>query len=166
MDKNTLTQVNKDQLCLQKASKTHIAELQLWFTSQQAVLTWGGPKLSFPAAEHEFFEQLTGGEYTSLSLMMNKQLVGFGQYQIHPPFMHLGRLAINPHYRGLGLASILLKHLLDSGSMLSGVSRASLFVYTDNHIAYQTYVKRGFKKTLLPSGVNKMEGCDFLTLRV
>lgn len=161
-----LPSLDKKQLCLQKASKAHIAQLQLWFTSKQSLLMWGGPKLDFPATAEQFFEQLTVGEFASFSLMLNKQLVGFGQYQLHSPFMHLARVAINPQYQRLGFASVLLQHLLDRGGAQVGINQASLFVYIRNEVAYKTYIKKGFQKTALPCGIKKMNGCDYLTMRV
>ncbi|MFT4653304.1 MAG: ribosomal protein S18 acetylase RimI-like enzyme [Kangiellaceae bacterium] len=166
MDKNTLLSIDKNQLCLQKASKEHIAQLQLWFTSKRSLLMWGGPKLDFPASAEQFFEQLTAGEFSSFSLLLNQQLIGFGQYQLYSPFMHLARVAINPQYQRLGFASVLLQQLLDHGCEQGDINQASLFVYIKNQIAYKTYIKKGFQKTTLPNGITKTNDCDYLTMCV
>jgi ribosomal protein S18 acetylase RimI-like enzyme len=164
MDKNSLTGIAPGHVCLHKASKLHIAELQRWFTSEQSMLMWGGPALSYPSSELLFYEQLTSTKIQSFSLVLHHQLLGFGQYQLLPPFMHLGRLVINPQFRRLGLSSVLVRRLIESACALADLSQASLFVYESNYIAKRVYLKEGFKESTVPNGVKQIEGCNFLTL--
>jgi ribosomal protein S18 acetylase RimI-like enzyme len=164
MDKNTLPIINNERLCLKTATKSHISQLQSWFNDSDQVLKWAGPSFDFPATNAAFHQQLSAAGFTSFSLLHNDDLIGFGQYQLHSPFLHLGRLVINPKQRGNGLASILLAELIRQGAKQDTIKKVSLFVYVDNPVAYKAYIRAGFNKTAYPPGKQSIEGCDYLTL--
>lgn len=164
MDKNALPIINSESLCLKTATKSHISQLRLWFKDSGQVLKWAGPSFDFPATDAEFHERLSAVGFTSFSLLHNDKLIGFGQYQLLPPFMHLGRIVINPRLRGTGLGSILLSLLIEQGALQDTVKKVSLFVYVNNPVAYKAYLRAGFTKTAYPPGKQSIEGCDYLTL--
>jgi len=166
-----------ESLSLKRASKTHIAELQTWFNDSDQILMWAGPSLGFPLGKDDFREKLSELGFTSFALISNLQqkvsdsqqkenVYGFGQYQLHPPLLHLGRLAISPRHRGKGLASVLLNKLIKKGNRQGTITTVSLFVFVSNTAAYKAYLSAGFVKTANPTGKQIIEGCDYLTLNL
>ena len=166
MNKTALPIIVKESLCLEVSTKIHLSQLKSWFNDSQQVLEWAGPSFVFPASETSFIQQLSAPIFTSFSLTHNDDLVGFGQYQLHPPFLHLGRLAIKPIYRGNGLGHALLKALIDEGIKNDTIKTISLFVYNNNQIAYKVYKKAGFTKSVYPLGKQKIKDCDYLVLNL
>lgn len=164
MDKNTLPINRNLSLSLEKASKTHISLIRSWFNSHEQVREWAGPSFGFPTTSAEFYKQISQSEFTSFALVDGDNLIGFGQYQIHSNFLHLGRLAINPDHRGKGFAYHLLTALIDKGKEQNTIKKVSLYVYQNNLVAYKTYLRAGFSKSKLLNGKRPNEGCDFLTM--
>lgn len=165
MDKNALPKIVNDRLCLEASTYTHFSKIRSWFKDGKQIQEWAGSSFDFPASDASFTQQLNTPGFTSLSLMHDNYLVGFGQFQLHPPFLHLGRLTINPKLRSKGLAHVLLRHLIDEGSKTRTIKTVSLFVYESNEIAYRVYKKAGFVKCAYPLGKQKIQGCDYLVLR-
>lgn len=166
MDKNPFPIIVNKALCLEVSTNVHLSQIQGWFNNSQQVLEWAGPSLEFPSSDATFIQQLSAPGFTSFSLMHNDKLVGFGQYQLHPPFLHLGRLVINPGLRGNGLAHVLLKRLIDEGVKKDTIETVSLFVYQSNKIAYKLYRKAGFTEGVYPLSKQKIPGCDYLVLKL
>lgn len=153
-------------LSWETATKTHISQLQSWFNDSEQVLKWAGSSIDFPATDVSFYQQLSAAGFTSFSLSYDSNLIGFGQYQLHPPFLHLARLVINPKQRGKGYASLLISHLIEEGAKQGTIKKVSLFVYENNPVAYKAYTSAGFIKDKYPPGKQVIEGCDYLTLRL
>lgn len=164
MDKNDLPIIVHDELRLEVSTNTHLSQVQLWFNDNRQIREWAGYSFDFPTSNANFIQQLSAPGFTSFSLMHNEDLVGFGQYQLYPPFLHLGRLAINPKLRGNGFAHVLLQSLINEGAKKGAIKKVSLFVSQSNKIAYKVYTKAGFIKTVYPQGKKEIEGCDYLTL--
>jgi ribosomal protein S18 acetylase RimI-like enzyme len=165
MKNNTpLPNIVNEKLHLEVSTSTHLSLIQLWFTDREKVLTWAGQSFDFPTSNANFIQQLSAHGFTSFSLMLNEDLVGFGQYQLYPPFLHLGRLVINPKHRGNGFAHVLLQSLINEGAKKGAIKKVSLFVSQSNKIAYKVYTKAGFIKKVYPQGKREIEGCDYLTL--
>lgn len=164
MDKNTISVIEKEGLCLRSASKADIANVQTWFSDAQSVLSWGGPSLTYPISTTNFYLQLCRGNYDSFVMYAGAELVAFGQYQLHPPLVHLARLSVHPQHRGKGLASMLLQKLIEQALTRAQLNQASLYVYQSNHIARNLYIKMGFTKTNLPKSKRGLVGCDFMVM--
>jgi ribosomal protein S18 acetylase RimI-like enzyme len=163
-DNTPLPNIGNEQLRLEVSTSTHLSQIKLWLNDSQNVLEWAGQSFDFPTSNANFIEQLSAPGFTSFSLMRNDELVGFGQYQLHPPLLHIGRLVINPKLRGNGFAHVLLQGLINEGTKKGAIKKVSLFVYQSNKIAYTVYMKAGFIKTVYPNGKKEINGCDYLTL--
>ena len=107
--------------------------------------------MTFPMADEDFLTQLTAGHFNSSCLLnVEHQLVAFGQYYERLEHHHLGRLAVNPAFRGQGLAKILIAKLLEKAHLEKPAKGASLFVFRDNKVAYKCYQSLGFIETEYP----------------
>jgi ribosomal protein S18 acetylase RimI-like enzyme len=135
---------------LQRPTQRQITEMMSWFTSHQATTTWSGPGFQYPFTTSSFIRDLKCSTLASFCLVDGQSLVGFGQYYDRLGHVHLGRLVINPQFRGQSLAAKLIAALIKHGQASLGLEKASLFVYQQNTKAVASYVKAGFKNTVYP----------------
>lgn len=152
----TITPANEQQ-CLQ---------VKNWFADHHAIYTWGGPNMTYPMSNKTFLKLLSDKHFNSFCLLNDKQqLLAFGQYYRRLEHHHLGRLAVNPIFRGKGLAKILINALLEQAYLHdSSAKGASLFVFRDNEIAYRCYQSLGFVETDYPEPhfPGNMENCAYM----
>ena len=140
----------------------HIEELRNWFPSSAALLAWGGPNMTFPNTPDSFTRELHLNALSSFALLDGDMLAGFGQYYERLGHCHLGRLAINPTQRNLGLGQILINSLRQRGEAQLGLEKSSLFVLQDNHQAIRAYRNAGFTKADYPEPM-PLENCLYMT---
>jgi ribosomal protein S18 acetylase RimI-like enzyme len=145
----------------------HYLQVKSWFSSHQEIYTWGGLKMTYPMTDKSFLKLLTADHFKSFSLLNNKQqLEAFGQYYTRLGYRHLGRLAVNPKYRGQGLAKVLITKILEQAFLAQPAKGASLFVFKDNIVAYQCYQSLGFIETDYPEEPfpSYMQNCAYMVL--
>jgi ribosomal protein S18 acetylase RimI-like enzyme len=138
-----------------------------WFSNRKQIYAWGGPNLTYPMSDENFLKLLTADHFKSFGLLNDEQqLVAFGQYYRRLDYHHLGRLAVNPKYRGQGLAKILITKILEQAFLQQSAKGASLFVFKDNIVAYQCYQSLGFIETDYPEDPfpGNMQNCAYMVL--
>ncbi|GEM_PF-6729581 len=166
MDQNAVS-VNLDDsgYFLQAATLNHTKHLFEWFRDPIEFTTWAGPKLEYPSTPEALHLSLsqTGFQYFALC-NSGENVVAFGQLQLLPESLHLGRLAVHPSYRGKGLSYKLLNHLIYKAYSLANFEEVSLFVYESNDVAIKSYKKFGFKEAEWPSYVKHMPSCLYMTM--
>jgi ribosomal protein S18 acetylase RimI-like enzyme len=138
-----------------------------WFSNHQQLCSWGGPNMTYPMSDEIFLKLLTADHFKSFGLLNDEQqLVAFGQYYRRLEHHHLGRLAVNPNYRGQGLAKILITKILEQAFLQQSAKGASLFVFKDNTVAYQCYQSLGFIETEYPEQPfpGNMQNCAYMVL--
>ena len=147
-----------EQQCLQ---------VKYWFSNHQEIYTWGGPNMTYPMSDNNFLKLLTADHIKSFGLLNEQQqLLAFGQYYRRLEHHHLARLAVNPQYRGQGLAKILITKILEQAFLAQSAKGASLFVFKDNTAAYQCYQSLGFIETDYPADPfpDNMQNCAYMVL--
>tara|TARA_R110000868_G_scaffold215046_3_gene465138 strand:+ start:1652 stop:2128 length:477 start_codon:yes stop_codon:yes gene_type:complete len=138
-------------MTLTNPTEHHYLQVKSWFKDHQTIYTWGGPNMAYPMSDENFLKVLTTDHFTSFCLLNDaQQLVAFGQYYRRLEHHHLGRLAVNPKYRGQGLAKILIIKVLEQAFLQQSAKGASLFVFKDNIVAYNCYQSLGFIETDYP----------------
>lgn len=172
MDKNDI-QVGSD-LELKTAAKDDFAAVANWFVGIKSVSAsqvskfvrqWAGPNIASPCSANQLALHISAGQYQSFVLNQHTNIIGFGQIQLIKRRAHLARLAINPNFRGRGLARRLLSELIENAQQQIDLKEVSLFVYSENTIAIACYEKFGFAESATPTGINAVVGCRFMTLR-
>lgn len=147
---------------LVKPEHQHIVELMSWFNSELQTVSWGGPHFNYPFTLNSFTNDLKLNELHSYTLLNNNnELVGFGQYYLRLGKCHLGRLVINPAYRGQGLSSVLISLLIEVGTVELNTNACSLFVYEYNRVAIASYQKLGFSFSEYPEDL-ALDGCLYM----
>jgi ribosomal protein S18 acetylase RimI-like enzyme len=164
MDKNALS-INSanDNLTLRPTQKSDVEIVFSWFRNEKAFETWAGPRIRYPQQADELYELLQQHGYYLYSLISEKgTLLAFGQIQLLPNCLHLGRLAVNPDFRGKGISYKLIDKLASQGKKLGNFTHLSLFVYTSNNRAIHTYKRFGFVQHAWPKGLNSIDNCLYM----
>lgn len=150
-------------LTLETAQEAHIQVLEGWFQDPESCTAWGGPEFRFPFTPETFREDLRLTVLPSHALVSAAgDLLGFGQYYLRSGRCHLGRLAIAPHCRGMGVGSHLIRHLATLGCQRLGVEECSLFVLETNIAALRLYLRLGFAPAPSPEPDPRLAGCLYL----
>jgi ribosomal protein S18 acetylase RimI-like enzyme len=154
-------------LTLTNPTGQHYLQVKSWFNDHQTIYAWGGPNMAYSMSDENFLKVLTADHFTSFCLLNDEQqLLAFGQYYRRLEHHHLGRLTVNPQYRGQGLAKILITKILEQAFLQQSAKGASLFVFKDNTVAYQCYQSLGFIETNYPEQPfpGNMQNCAYMVL--
>jgi len=135
--------------------ESHIQEMMNWFSSEKDLTDWSGPNFRYPYDLPSFTEDLKLSSLRSFSLVSNKaEFLAFGQYYQRLDKCHLGRLIVNPEFRGKGIAAELMRQLCQQGINELNVTACSLFVLAHNEYAIQAYKKFGFSFADYPDEIS------------
>jgi ribosomal protein S18 acetylase RimI-like enzyme len=149
------------------ANDADIKAIRSWFTTQRKRVSWGGPTMKNATSADDFAKELNLHGFKSFSLYEDDELVGFAQIQKHASkHCHIGRLAIHPKKRGLGLSHTLQSHIFKTIQKEFRSNTISLFVYFSNSYAHHSYMKNGFVSTAVPKGMVLPAGCDYMLKRL
>lgn len=143
-------------------TKTHIEPLTSWFQDEVSLAKWSGPGFRYPFTEDTFFQDLNTEKLASFCLLSEQgEFVAFGQFYNRLDRIHLARLVVNPDFRGKGVATRLIDHLISQGNKQLQLNSASLFVLSDNLSAITAYEKSGFKISRYPTLI-PLENCEYM----
>lgn len=129
----------------------HFATLVRWFSSEEEVVQWGGPGVSFPLDASQLDVML--GETRArppgrLAWMAEGRDRMVGHAQLGLDWRNgnalLARVAVAPDERGRGLAAAMLRQVIGCGFALPGFERIELNVYSFNTPAIRLYERLGF----------------------
>ncbi|WP_457588010.1 GNAT family N-acetyltransferase [Ensifer canadensis] len=139
------------QISLRSFLPQDAAQLSAWFPSAEALTQWGGSGLSFPldAAQIAEMHASTLGDAPArwmFSGVVDGDLAGHAQVALDwdNGVGRLSRVAINPRFRGHGLAQPFLQRIIERFFADVHFERLELNVYTFNTAAIRTYLKLGF----------------------
>ncbi len=140
----------------------HLTEMMSWFSNEQELTDWSGPNFRYPYSLASFTEDLKLNTLNSFALVSNKsEFIAFGQYYQRLGRCHLGRLIVNPKFRGKDIASELMLNLCKFGIKALQVDECSLFVLAYNSNAIKAYEKFGFQFAKYPDEI-PMENCLYM----
>jgi ribosomal protein S18 acetylase RimI-like enzyme len=106
--------------------------------------------VGFPINRQSLSSAIGLAEGNAFSLVVEEDLVAFGQLMRKDSRRgHLGRLIVNPAFRGKGYGETLVRALLDRARRDS-FERVSLNVDVENVVAVSLYVKLGFADVRRP----------------
>lgn len=146
-------------------SESHLLEMMTWFSDEQELSDWSGPNFRYPYNVSTFAADLKLSTLSSFSLVSNDaEFVAFGQHYQRLGKCHLGRLIVNPKFRGKGKASELMRLICESGLKKLEVKECSLFVLAHNKYAIKAYEKFGFILAKYPEKI-ALENCLYMVKR-
>jgi ribosomal protein S18 acetylase RimI-like enzyme len=139
-----------------------LVELMSWFSSEEQLTVWSGPNFSYPFDLKSFKRDLKLNMLSSFSMVSSEDdLLAFGQYYLRLGKCHLGRLVVNPHFRGKGVVASLIVQLSVLGKSDLNTQSCSLFVLDHNKSAIKAYTKLGFCITDYPEKI-ALENCLYM----
>lgn len=142
--------------------ENHLLEIMSWFSSEKELTDWSGPNFRYPYDISSFVEDLKLNTLSSFSLVSDEfEFLAFGQYYERLGKCHLGRLIVNPKFRGKGIASELMFNICELGLKDLKVKECSLFVLAHNKYAIQAYEKFGFSFVNYPDEIS-LENCLYM----
>ncbi len=148
---------------LETFDDAHLLKLMSWFPDRISCHTWGGVEFRFPFTEASFREDAKLSSLPSWALFHDHgALAGFGQFYLRVGRCHLGRLAIAPDSRGMGLGSTLVRELCRRGAAALGVASHSLFVIPENARALRLYQRLGFAPVPYPEPTPALTGYIYM----
>ena len=128
-------------------------ELKSWFSNEAALIQWGGPDVRFPLDRDQVSAMLAEGEGGQpkrwlFNGLEDGAIVAHAQSAMdwRHGVARLGRVAVNPAFRGKGFAVPFLQKLIDRIFDEPIFERVELHVYTFNTVAIRTYEKLGFQQ--------------------
>lgn len=150
------------KLSLTEPTSRHYSGLTSWITDAEACVHWAGPGINFPLSAEDLPVLLDEQDSRSYSLTdADDELMGFGQFWPRDSkTVHLGRIIINPLFRGQGLGKAMLQLLIAEASQRHQPETFTLNVLRDNPRAKFLYRKMGF----VPLEYNSMPDMVFMAL--
>ena len=147
---------------LTQPSDANFIEIMSWFSTEEELSIWSGPGFRYPFDLSSFKNDLKLDSLKSFSLVsVEGNLLAFGQYYLRLDKCHLGRLIVNPNFRGQGIASHLIQKLGVLGKTELKTDSCSLFVLGHNKSAIQAYTKLGFSMVDYPDEI-PLEDCLYM----
>lgn len=145
-----------------KPLNNHLLEMMSWFSSEHELIDWSGPNFRYPFNLPSFVEDLKLSTLSSYALVSNEsEFLAFGQYYQRLGKCHLGRLIVNPKFRGKGIASKLMYNICELGLKELEVKECSLFVLVHNEKAIKAYEKFGFSFANYPDKM-PLDNCLYM----
>jgi ribosomal protein S18 acetylase RimI-like enzyme len=142
--------------------ESHLLEMMNWFLTEKELMDWSGPNFRYPFNKSSFIEDIKLDTLNSFSLVSKKsELLAFGQYYQRLNRCHLGRLVVNPEYRGQGIAFELMRRICEVGLKELKVEECSLFVLSHNESAIKAYTKFGFRLDNYPDEIS-IKNCLYM----
>lgn len=134
------------KLSLTEPRTHHYASLSSWISDAESCVHWAGPDLGFPFSAEALPKLLQMTDSESYSLTdADEDLMGFGQFWPRDTdTVHLGRIIINPLYRGQGLGKALIQLLIIEATERHQPETITLNVLRNNPRAKFLYQKMGF----------------------
>ncbi|GLR69581.1 GNAT family N-acetyltransferase [Agaribacter marinus] len=147
---------------LTEPSDENCIELMSWFSSEEELSSWSGPNFRYPFTLSTFKSDLKLDTLNSFSLISKEgDFLAFGQYYLRLGKCHLGRLVVNPNWRGQGIVSTLANQISDMGKENLKVDSCSLFVLGHNERAIKSYKKMGFSIAEYPEKI-PLKNCLYM----
>lgn len=94
---------------------------------------------------------------------LHGRVIGFCNYWLVPPELHLHVIATRPDHRGRGVGSALIRHVLDTAAR-EGCGLAMLDVRASNAAAIRLYQRAGFATVHIRSRYYSDNGEDALVM--
>ncbi|MFQ3196640.1 MAG: ribosomal protein S18 acetylase RimI-like enzyme [Paraglaciecola sp.] len=158
------TKINMNRL-LSNPSDGHITQIMTWFANEAQLKIWSGPNFRYPFYFTSFKSDLNLTSLNSFSLLSSQNdLLAFGQYYFRAGKCHLGRLVVNPAFRGQAIVAELINGLSIAGKKELQVNACSLFVYNHNTNAIKAYEKLGFQVETYVEDI-PLENCVYMVKR-
>ena len=130
----------------------YIPDIVSWIKSESDMIQWAGRIFNWPMTQKQFKEHVREGKNHPQTLfpfvtVKNDRLIGYCELSsFHRPTNQasLTRVIISPDHRNKGIASVMIKEVLNFGFGTLDLNRVALGVFDFNETAIKCYKKLGF----------------------
>lgn len=130
----------------------YIPEIVSWIKSESDMVQWAGQVFTWPMTQKQFKEHIREGKKQPQTLfpfvmVKDSSLIGYCELSsFHRPAdkASLTRVIISPEYRNKGMATTMIKEVLNFGFETLDLNRVSLGVFDFNETAIKCYKNIGF----------------------
>lgn len=130
-----------------------------WIVTADQCEAWSGDLVRFPFVGNSISEDIEFPLHQHYVVRREGKMLAFAQLRnISASNVHIGRLIINPDFRGQGLAAKFLNCLIDEAKGLNfNVTLITLNVLENNLTALKIYAEQGFEQfCFLPPNIIQM----------
>lgn len=129
-------------------SLTHLNTVKKWVITQAHCTAWAGDIVRFPFVGTSLEDDIEFSRHQHFIIKIADELAAFAQLQtVNPQHTHIGRLIINPKFRGQGIAPKFFKMLIDKAREQNPqIKLITLNVLETNYTALKIYANQGFEQ--------------------
>ncbi|PCI88171.1 MAG: hypothetical protein COB24_03510 [Hyphomicrobiales bacterium] len=129
-------------------SLSHLNTVKSWVSSKAECSAWAGDIVRFPFADTSLEDDIEFTQHQHFIIKIADELASFAQLQtINPHHAHIGRLIINPKFRGQAIAPKFFKMLTDIAHEQNPLIKLiTLNVLSTNLTALKIYANQGFEQ--------------------
>lgn len=119
-----------------------------WVSNRAQCTAWAGDIVRFPFLGNSLADDIEFTQHQHFITKTDDELTAFAQLQtVNPHHAHIGRLIINPKFRGQGIAPQFIKSLADKArAQCPNLKLITLNVLENNLIALKIYAAQGFEQ--------------------
>ena len=130
----------------------HIPDIVSWIESESDMVQWAGSVFTWPLTQKQFKEHLEKGKKQPQTLypfvlVKDDRVMGYcelSDFHRHTNKANLTRVIISPADRNKGIATVMIKEVLNFGFETLDLNRVALGVFDFNKAAIKCYEKIGF----------------------
>lgn len=129
-------------------SLSDLETVKNWVTSKAQCTAWAGDIVRFPFVGTSLEDDIEFTQHQHFIITIADELAAFAQLQtVNPQHVHIGRLIINPSFRGQGIAPKFFKMLTDKACTQNPqIKLITLNVLETNLTALKIYAAQGFEQ--------------------
>lgn len=136
---------------IEKFNQKDISSLLKWLegTNDRFLYQFAGPKYHFPLTEQQLIQTIETKEFMPFKAidLNSQEIVGHCQFirvNNENNSASIGRLLINPDYRGKGYGTMMIKEMIRYAEDVLNLKKLELRVYDFNKSAIKCYKNIGF----------------------
>lgn len=129
-------------------SLSDLETIKNWVTSKAQCAAWAGDMVRFPFVGTNLQDDIEFTQHQHFIIKIDGELAAFAQLRtINPYQSHIGRLIINPNFRGQGIAPKFFKLLTNKARTQNPqIKLITLNVLETNLTALKIYAAQGFEQ--------------------
>ncbi|GLT17726.1 N-acetyltransferase [Vibrio zhanjiangensis] len=140
-----------------------------WIDCEKLNYQWGGPNFNFPLDRIQIHEHCSQTNVFPFIFVVEGTEAGFVElFKVSGTHFRICRVFVPEHFRGQGIAKLMLKQLIALAKEKYQAEMLSLVVFNTNKTAKRCYESLGFVETSLEKGKRSWDGqvWDLITMEM
>ncbi|CAM3606898.1 GNAT family N-acetyltransferase [Vibrio aquimaris] len=140
-----------------------------WIDAEKLNYQWGGPSFNFPLDVTQIDEHYNQANVFPFIYVVQGTEAGFVElFKVSDTHFRICRVFVSEHFRGQGIAKLMLANLITLTKQSYRAELLSLAVFNTNTTAKRCYESLGFVETALEKGERSWDGqvWDLITMEM